>query len=568
MPEMDFGDPESLSGLERDWWRELLIWRRGKDGKEEIWASESLEHLATSDLDGARAVHRRYAGWLTHSGDDKTGIWRIWNGRVHVMDHAGVVRQIAHTFADAYDHALRMLETEFAVPAELERVKHISEGMTPAEARKVYATRKKEWQGWMREHIAYGKKIRNKNGLEGIHTVLRTLCAVDESDFDRNPDFVVMGNGVFDLQLVTRTGRLELLPHSMARKVTQSTEVPWMGIEAECAWFDWYLARSLPSKALRWYLQKWMGAFLLGGPREKALLNFIGESDSGKTVMLNVMKNVWGDYVHTVPVEIFLASKFKDHFAKHEVRGKRLVVAVEPGTGRSMDDSVVKELTGGDHVTSRAPFQPHATWRPQCVIAISSNSVMRLDTADQAMMRRLRPIGFDVSFSDAPGTPPELLMDKELESKIRSELPGVAAWCMKGLLGYLREGVLEPGEVTEKREAMAAEMDSTLKWLTMALEEGVVRELTAAELSGAMPIAARLSSSEAYSEYKVWASDDEGIKPGMEQSQKRFSQLMAKKYGKNEKSRGIVKIAGLCKGPNWPDDTGRPALVGSWTGRS
>ena len=565
LPEMDLDDPESLRGLETDWWRELLVWRMGKDGRMEIWASESLDRLATSDLDGARSVYQRYAGWITHSGDDKMGMWRVWNGRVHMADHTQVVRQIAHTYADAYDRALKALVNEYATPAELEMKKLIGEGISPAEARKVFEARKKEWQGWLRKQIAYGEKIRNKNGLDGIRSILMTLCAVDESDFDRNPDFVVMGNGVFDLQLVKRTGRLELLPHAMSRKVTQSTEVQWLGLDAECAWFEWYLARSLPSAALRWYLQKWMGAFLLGGPKEKALLNFIGDSDSGKTVMLNVMKNVWGDYVHSVPVEIFLASKFKDPFAKNELRGKRLVTAVEPGSGKSMDDSVVKELTGGDHVNSRGPFQPFSSWRPQCLIAISSNAVMRLDTSDQAMMRRLRPIEFGVSFSDKPGTPPELLMDKTLEEKIRSELPGVAAWCMKGLLGYLSEGIAEVAEVTDKREAMAAEMDSSLEWAMAAVETGVVRELTDSELVG-MPWTGRLSVGEAHEVYEQWAVTELSMRAERVQAQRTFSRVLARKYGKPKRGTGgVTRIPGLAKGVNWVEPgtvwTGRPTIV-------
>ena len=566
LPGMDLGDPESLAGLERDWWRELLVWRRGKDGKEELWLEESLDRLATSDLDGARAVHRRYAGWLTHSGDDKSGIWRVWNGRVHVVDASGVVQQISHTYADAYTEALNALISGYERPAKHEMDKLIGEGMPPAEARKGFLTRKKEWQGWLRDHIAYGKRVRSKVGLDAICSVLKTLCAVDESDFDRHPDFIVMGNGVFDTQLIRRTGKLELLPHSMNRKITQSTEVNWLGMDAECAWFMWYLERSLPSASLRWYLQKWMGAFLLGGPKEKALLNFIGESDSGKTVMLNVMKLVWGDYVHSVPVEIFLASKFKDQFAKHELRGKRFVTAVEPGTGKSMDDSIVKELTGGDHITSRAPFQPFSTWRPQCLIAISSNAVMRLDTADQAMMRRLRPIEFGVSFSDKPGTPPELMMDKGLEGKIRTELPGVAAWCMKGLLGYLSEGIEEPGEVGEKREAMAAEMDSSLEWVMAALEAGVIRELTDAELVS-MPWKERLGVGEAHEVYEAWAISELSIRSERVQTQRTFSRVIARKYGKPRKI-GSMWIPGLTRGPHWVDPV-TPARVGpgSWTGR-
>ena len=102
--------------------------------------------------------------------------------------------------------------------------------------------------------------------------------------------------GCIDLEVVKRTGRLNLLEHSMNRMITQGTEVVWLGKRPNVhgSTGTWSV---FSSAALRWYLQKWIGACLLGGPKEKALLNLIGESIQGKTVMLNIMKSCWGDYI-------------------------------------------------------------------------------------------------------------------------------------------------------------------------------------------------------------------------------------------------------------------------------
>lgn len=546
---------DPFAGLEKDWWRELLVWRRPKGdpgGEPEVWVDESLNILATTDLDGSRSVVVRYAGWLTHS--DKLPGWRIWNGRIHAPDEGGLVSRIGTTYADAYDRALRRVLLEFEIPAELERKRSIASGTAAGDARKVYDTKRKAWLVLCKDHIAYARRLRSDAGQNALLGRLAVECAVDEADFDRTPGWLVMGNGVFDLEVVKRTKRLVLLEHSMNRMITQGTEVAWLGEEAECAWFMWYLERSLPSAALRWYLQKWMGACLLGGPKEKALLNLIGDSDSGKTVMLNVMKACWGDYIHNVPVEVFLASKIKDQFAKHELRGKRLVTAVEPGSGRSMDDSVIKELTGGDPVTSRAPYGKYVVWQPQCVIAISSNFPMRLDTADMAMMRRLRPIEFGISFSDEAGTPPERKMDKELLGKIKTELPGVAAWCLRGLLGYLKEGMAEPVEVTDKREAMAAEMDSSLEWVLWAIEEGQVEVLSRIDAAtvgttARFPLTERLAVGEAHVAYMQWC---ESQSKGHPQGSRKFSEVIGRRFGRAIRTKSASRFPALIPGPSWP----------------
>ena len=230
-----------------------------------------------------------------------------------------------------------------------------------------------------------------------------------------------------------------------------------------------------------------------------------------------------------------------------------------------MDDSVVKEITGGDPVTSRAPYGKYVTWKPQALIVISSNSPMKMEVGDNAMMRRLRPVSFDVSFTDRPDAPEHRRMKRDLEEVITTELPGVMRWCLEGLLGYLAEGIVEPAEVTAKREEMAEGIDNSLLWAHWALEQGMIREVAEdgslvpgvgedPSLLGKVARSELLNVTEAHEHYENWAVVVERVKDiKYVRGRQRFSTTLARVWGKPVKVRGVMRFPGLTKTTAWRD---------------
>jgi len=227
-------------------------------------------------------------------------------------------------------------------------------------------------------------------------------------------------------------------------------------------------------------------------------------------------------------------------------------------------------LTGGDPVSSRTLYGKFVLWKPQCLIVISSNFPMRLDTADVAMMRRLRPVGFEISFSDAPGTPADRLLKRDLEDVIGLELPGVMRWCLAGLLGYLREGIAEPAEVTAKREEMAVDLETSLKWLEAALAaEEVVRVTEDERRSGAVLKKDLLPVGVAFRVYRAWYEETDQ-KKGSDQGLGRFSKVLSRPEagGKPEKGKDSNKFPGLRRGPAWRWDVENSAGADAWARRA
>jgi phage/plasmid-associated DNA primase len=105
------------------------------------------------------------------------------------------------------------------------------------------------------------------------------------------------------------------------------------------------------------------------------------------------------------------------------------------------------------------------------LVVVLANQAMRMETADIALMKRLRPIEF---------TQPSNL-DMSLKFKLRKEMPGILRWLVEGAERGVKRGnnELEPTpSMVALRENMATSVDDCLRFLEEALEEKWVKEVT------------------------------------------------------------------------------------------
>jgi putative DNA primase/helicase len=90
-------------------------------------------------------------------------------------------------------------------------------------------------------------------------------------------------------------------------------------------------------------------------------------------------------------------------------------------------------------------------------------------------------------------TIPEEERDPTLPEKLKTELPGILAWVVRGCLAWQREGLKPPAEVTHATEAYRAEMDVLAAFMADCC---VVHEN------------ARAKASELYQTYVQWCEDN------------------------------------------------------------
>ncbi|NBB69097.1 MAG: hypothetical protein GVY33_02050 [Alphaproteobacteria bacterium] len=205
------------------------------------------------------------------------------------------------------------------------------------------------------------------------------------------------------------------------------------------------------------FLQRVCGYALTGSVREHALFFVYGPGGNGKSVFLNTVSHIMGDYATTSAMDTFAASRGDRHPADLAMlKGARLVSVSETEEGQAWAESRIKQLTGGDPITARHMRQDFFTFQPQFKLLIVGNHKPILRNVDEAARRRFRLIPFEKK----PTNP-----DRELEDKLRDEWPGILRWMIDGALAWRRDGLEPPEAVRRATQEYFEAQDTFGAWL-------------------------------------------------------------------------------------------------------
>lgn len=257
--------------------------------------------------------------------------------------------------------------------------------------------------------------------------------------------------GVVDL----RTGRMR--PHDRADRMTKIASATPRG--ACPHWLAFIDQVTQGDKAFADYLQRFAGYCLTGSTQEHALFFLYGTGANGKSVFVNTLFTLLGDYAANAPMDTFMETRGDRHPTDLAgLRGARFVGATETEQGRRWNESKIKEITGGDRVSARFMRQDFFTYLPQFKLVIAGNHKPALRNIDEAMRRRLHLIPFALT------VPPEK-RDPRLQERLLTERDGILAWVVEGCLIWQREGLKPPKVVVEATNEYFEAEDILGRWL-------------------------------------------------------------------------------------------------------
>lgn len=190
------------------------------------------------------------------------------------------------------------------------------------------------------------------------------------------------------------------------------------------------------------FIRRAVGYSLTGDTREDVMFLCHGKGANGKSTFLNVLGKLSGDYAGSTSFNTFDADRRNE--ASNDLaalRGKRLVTIVETDEDRRLAEARVKAVTGRDPITCRFLFQEYFTYRPTFKIWLAMNHKPNITGTDDGIWRRILLIPFTQSFKDKP--------NKQLESQLADELPGILNWALAGLQEWAREGLGVPAAVRQ-----------------------------------------------------------------------------------------------------------------------
>lgn len=345
-------------------------------------------------------------------------------------------------------------------------------------------------------------------GVERLAKSDRRLAAsVDQ--FDADPMLLNTPGGVIDIT----NGRMR--SHQPEDYLTRITSV---GPAGKCPTWIGFLDRVCGhDPEIVAFLQRMAGYILTGRIDEQALFFLFGLGANGKSVFINTIAGILGDYHRTAAMETFTASSVDRHPTDLAgLRGARLVTAVETEEGRRWNESRIKTLTGGDKIAARFMRQDFFEFVPQFKLAIAGNHKPGLRSVDEAIRRRFNLVPFRVTI------PPEE-RDGDLGNKLMAEWPGILRWMIAGCLEWQQKGLCPPVAVTEATSEYLESEDALASWIDDCCERDP---------------RAQTPSSELFVSYKSW-SDRAGEPNG---TMKSFTQKLEdrgfERYRKNSE-RGV-----------------------------
>lgn len=206
------------------------------------------------------------------------------------------------------------------------------------------------------------------------------------------------------------------------------------------------------------FLQRMCGYLLTGDTSEHALFFIYGPGGNGKSVFLNILQHILGDYAETAAMDTFTASMASKHPTDLAMlKGARGVFASETEAGSSWAEARIKSLTGGDRITARFMRQDFFTYAPEFKLLIVGNHAPSIKNVDEALRRRFNII----PFTRKPDRP-----DPMLEDKLRAEAGKILWWMMVGCREWQEKGLGRPAAIVEATDTYFAEQDVMGQWIS------------------------------------------------------------------------------------------------------
>ena len=367
-------------------------------------------------------------------------------------------------------------------------------------------------------------KLASAGTVSGVERLARAdrRHAATTDEWDADPWLLNTQGGVLDL----KTGRMR--PHERTDRMTKITTATPGG---DCqTWRQFIDEVTGGDKELEFYLQRMVGYALTGSTQEHALFFLYGTGANGKSVFVNTLATILGDYATNAPMDTFMETRTDRHPTDMAgLRGARFVAAIETEQGKRWAESKLKNLTGGDKISARFMRQDFFEFFPQFKLFVAGNHKPAIRNIDEAMKRRLHLIPFTIT------VPPER-RDKNLQQKLLAERDGILAWAVQGCLDWQRHGRLRPPQrVVDATEEYFEAEDALGRWL----DERCVRETCAKSLTA-----------ELFNDWKQWA-EAAGEFVG---AQRRFSdQLITRGLEKWRNGMGVRGFQGIgLKHPSIP----------------
>lgn len=240
-----------------------------------------------------------------------------------------------------------------------------------------------------------------------------------EFRLNSNPKILCFTNGIYDFEFLEfRDGR----PEDMCDFCTNIEYHPLEKAEKKIEEINQYFSEVFTDEDVREYMWMFLADALDGVTRNAHFHIWTGEGANGKSVTIDLLEKVLGDYSCKFNVSMLMSKRVGSNQTNSELvraKGKRFAVLQEPQEDEKMNIGIMKELSGGDTVIARGLFEDPVEFKPQFKMVLTCNHLPKIQTNDKATWRRIRLVEFTSKFTVDPdiNNPKEFTVDTNLSER-------------------------------------------------------------------------------------------------------------------------------------------------------
>lgn len=178
--------------------------------------------------------------------------------------------------------------------------------------------------------------------------------------------------------------------------------------------------------------QEFVGYCLIPDVKQKKAMLLLGESDSGKSTLLFIIRDLIGDInCSSVPL------KFLAHPQYTPLLINKLVnIDADVDKNAQEYEAEFKKITTGEKVSCNQKHIPTFEFVPTCKIIMAANEFPRITDHSSAFYTRLILIPCNRVFTEKE-------KNRDLVDQLRLELPGILNWAIEGLRKLRKRGMFE-----------------------------------------------------------------------------------------------------------------------------
>jgi putative DNA primase/helicase len=315
---------------------------------------------------------------------------------------------------------------------------------------------------------SWGRVSEALNKLGALSKRGAPYFAIGVEKLDADKMKINVNNGTLVVARRSEGDYVSFKPHDPADLITKVSPVDYLP-GAECPEYDKFIARVQPLEAMRVFLHQWLGLSLTGDVSEQKLAFLYGKGSNGKSVLIDAVSFVAGDYGETVPIETFLDQGKSRNAGQATpdlaiLPGVRMLRTSEPEKNSRLAEAMIKLVTGGEPIQARHLNRDFFKFYPQFKLTISGNYRPGISGADEGIWRRLRLVPFGVFI-------PKAERDIRLSEKLRAEASGILNRLLDGLRLWCDKGLIEPEAVTMATAEYRSASDPLGRFLSTCVDD-------------------------------------------------------------------------------------------------